>query len=310
MAATAFARPCRTRSSCPSARLARGGGVAGVQRGGGLADVAGDVDEVDQDGHFQAAFPGMVMNGGDLLLVPVDEEDPLADPLRVAAVGLVECRPDHRGDVPGDRGRYPLVPGGGAGVRLAAGGRGGDVLRRPDGGGEVGDGDDLGHLLDPGMRRIAVGRAVLRAHRDALAVSLHHDHVAVRKAGVRVAGALSVEIAGPGGQVRGQAELGAADRDPGAGLDDFLGLPVPAGSQVEGRQGAHAQGVRVLGQVPPRVSGIQVRLAAVAVCDPADPHRPEDAGQAPAVPGLGGAVPDPGSARDLRHPLLPRAVQG
>ena len=42
----------------------------------------------------------------------------------------------------------------GPGARLAAGGRGGDVLRLADGGSEVGDRDDLGHLLDPGARAV------------------------------------------------------------------------------------------------------------------------------------------------------------
>ena len=46
---------------------------------------------------------------------------------RVAVVGLVECGRDHVLDGLGDRGRYPLVAGFRAGVRLAAGGRGGDL---------------------------------------------------------------------------------------------------------------------------------------------------------------------------------------
>ena len=135
----------------PVGPLAGGGRVAGVQCGGGLAEVSADVDEVDEDRDFQAAFPGVGGDGGDLLLVPVDEEHPLAGPVRVAAVGLVECFPDHRVDAVGDGGCYPLVPRDGAGMGLAAGRRGGDVLRLADGGGEVGDRDDLGHLLDPGM---------------------------------------------------------------------------------------------------------------------------------------------------------------
>ena len=87
-----------------------------------------------RDRDLQAASGGLGLDGGDLLLVPVDEEDPLPDPLRVAAVGLVECGRDHVLDGLGDRGRYPLIPGLRAGVRLTAGGRGGDVLRLADGG--------------------------------------------------------------------------------------------------------------------------------------------------------------------------------
>src|SRR5260370_30243501 len=103
--------------------------------------------------------------------------------------------------------------------------------------------------------------AVLRAHGDALAVALHHDHVAVRQVSIRVAGALFIEVADPGGQVLGEpGELGAADRDPGAGLDDLLGLPESAAGQVEGGQGPHPQGVRVAGQDLPGISAGQVRL--------------------------------------------------
>src|SRR5229473_1474988 len=200
--------------------LPGGGGVAGVQRGGGLAYVAADVDVVDQDRNLQAAGLRVVADRGDLLLVPVDEEDALADPLRVAAVGLVERLPDHRGDVAGDGGRYPFIARLRAGVRLAAGGRGGAV------------------------------RLLLF---------------------FRVAGAFLVEVTGPGGEVPGQAgQLGAADRDPGPGLDDLLRLPVPAGGEVEGGQGAHPHGVGVIGQDLPGVGGIEVRLAPVTVGQPRD----------------------------------------
>ena len=151
---------------------------------------------------------------------------------------------------------------------------------------------------------------MLRAHGDALAVALHHDHVAVRLLFFfRVAGAFLVEVARPGGEVLGEpGELGAADRDPGAGLDDLLGLPEPAAGQVEGRQGPHAQGVRVAGQDLPGVGRVQVRLAAVAVGHPGDPDRPEHAGQAPAVAFFHGAVPDPRGARDPGGPLLAGGV--
>src|ERR1017187_6481609 len=123
----------------------------------------------------------------------------LADLLRVAAAALVVGRGDHVLDALGDGGRYPLIARFRAGVRLAAGGRGGDVLGLADGGREVGDGDDLGHLLDPGMRGIgAAALAVLRAQGDALAVGLHHDHVTVRLLlFFRVAGAPGVEVIRP-----------------------------------------------------------------------------------------------------------------
>ena len=86
--------------------------------------------------------------------------------------------------------------------------------------------------------------------------------------------------------------------------------PNPPAARWIGGQGAHAQGVRVLGQDPPGVGGVQVRLAAVAVGHPADPDRPEDAGHAPAVPCLHGAVPDPGRARDLPRSAPPARCPG
>ena len=132
----------------------------------------------------------------------------------------------------GDRRGDPLVPGLRPGVRLPAGGRGGDVLRLPDGGGEVRDRDDLGHLLDPGPGAVVLAGvpAVLRAHGDALAVALHHDHVAVRLLFLLgVAGPFLVEVTGPGGEaLRDPGQLGVADPHPGPVLDDLLGLPVPA----------------------------------------------------------------------------------
>src|SRR5713226_3978312 len=143
--------------------------AAGVQRGGGFADIAADVDVVDEDRDFQAAVPG-------------------------------------------------------------AGGGGG------------GDGDDLGHLLDSRMSGagfLAGAGAVPGAHRDALAVGLHHDHVAVRQVRVRAEGPLIVELVYPAGQVLGDAgqlrppgrDPGPGGRDPGPGGDDLLGLPVPAFGQ-------------------------------------------------------------------------------
>jgi hypothetical protein len=35
------------------------------------------VDVIDEDRHLEAAFPRLGLDGGDLLLVPVDEEDAL-----------------------------------------------------------------------------------------------------------------------------------------------------------------------------------------------------------------------------------------
>jgi hypothetical protein len=49
--------------------------------------------------HLETSGSGVVVYGGDLLFVPVDQEHPLAQPERVTSVGFVECRPDHRGEV-------------------------------------------------------------------------------------------------------------------------------------------------------------------------------------------------------------------
>src|SRR2546428_3262996 len=128
----------------PVGPLAGRDGIAGVQGGGGLADIAADVDVVDQDRDLHAAFFRAGGDGGELLLVPVDEEHPLPYPFGVAAVGLAERRGDHVLDALGNGRRYPFVPRLRPGMRLPPRGRGGDVLRLPDGGGEVRDGDDLG----------------------------------------------------------------------------------------------------------------------------------------------------------------------
>ena len=247
-------------------------------------------------GHLQAAGPGVGADRGDLLLVPVDEEHPLPDAERVAAVAFVVGGPDHVVDGLGDRRGDPLVARLRAGMGLAAGRRGGDVLGLADGGGEVGDRDDLGHLLDPRMSGIslALALAVLRAHRDALPVGLEHDHVAGRQPGVRAGGPLVVEVIGPGRQFRGDpGQLRRADRHPGPGLDHVPGLPVAAFGQVIRHQGPHPQRVRVIGEHPPGIGRVQVRLPPVPVRHPGRADRPEDGHHAPVMAFLHGAVPDP-----------------
>jgi hypothetical protein len=66
---------------------------------------------------------------------------------------------------------------------------------------------------------------------------------------------------------------------------------------VEGGQGAHPHGAGVIGQDLPGIGGVEVRLAPVTVGQPCNPHGAEDARQAPAVPGLDGAVPGKHSPR-------------
>jgi hypothetical protein len=67
------------------------------------------VEEVDEHRHLQPPGPGVGADGSDLLLVPVDQEHPLPDPLGVAAVTFVVGGADHVLDGLGDRRRDPLV---------------------------------------------------------------------------------------------------------------------------------------------------------------------------------------------------------
>jgi hypothetical protein len=256
---------------------------------------------------------GVGADRGDLLLVPVDEEHPLPDPLGVAAVAFVAGGADHVVDGAGDGRRDPLVTRLRARVRLAAGSRGGDVLRDADAGGEAGDRDDLGHPLDARMRGIslALALAVLRAHRDALAAGLEHDHVAGRQREVRAGGPPGVEVTGPGRQFRGDpGQLRRAGLLPGPRLDHVAGLPVAAFSQVIRHQRPHPQRVRVLGEHPPGISRVQVRLPPVPVRHPGRADRPENGHHAPVMAFLHGAVPDPRSTGDLLDPLLAAGIDG
>src|SRR5664280_1973128 len=68
-----------------------GGGVAfAVEAPCGLPDVLENVNEVDHDGDLQGACVGLGGDPVDLVVVAVDEGDPGAVVVRVAAVGLGE----------------------------------------------------------------------------------------------------------------------------------------------------------------------------------------------------------------------------
>ncbi len=99
-----------------------GGRPAAVELHGGLAEVLGGVDVVDDDRDLQGASLRVLADGGDLLLVAVDEEDPLVEVQGVAQVGLVERPADHGGDVVDDRRGDPCVPRGRPGAFSAPGG--------------------------------------------------------------------------------------------------------------------------------------------------------------------------------------------
>src|SRR3984885_4936006 len=79
-------------------------GVAGlVERPGGFPEVFQHVDQVDQDGQAgDAAGGGFPLDQPDLVVVPVDQGDPVPGVAGVAALGLVEQPADDRGAVGGD----------------------------------------------------------------------------------------------------------------------------------------------------------------------------------------------------------------
>jgi hypothetical protein len=152
--------------------------------------------------------------------------------------------------------------------------------------------------------------AVLGAQGDALAVALHREDVAGGEVG-GAQGALVVEVGHPASEVVGDlGDLGEADGEAGALGDDLLGLAVAAGRDVVGDQGAHPEGVGVLGERPAGVGGVEVRLTAVAVREPGHPDRTEDTGHAPVVAGLGAAVADPCLRHQILDALLAGGVEG
>src|SRR6266487_788211 len=62
----------------------------GVKAPGGVPQVLGDVDEVDDDGDFDVPGGGFGLDAGDLILVAVGERDPGLAAAGVAAVRLGE----------------------------------------------------------------------------------------------------------------------------------------------------------------------------------------------------------------------------
>ena len=149
---------------------------------------------------------------------------------------------------------------------------------------------------------------MLRAHGDALAVALHHDHVAVRLLFFfRVAGAFLVEVVRPGGEVfREAGELAWPPLTPVRPRSSpGPALPPPARWKAARTASPGSTGRRA---DLPGVGGVQVRLAAVAVGDPGDPDRPEHAGQAPAVAFFHAAVRDPRRARESPRKPVPGAL--
>jgi nucleoside-diphosphate-sugar epimerase len=84
-----------------------------------------DVDEVDYDGYGDGALAGFDADPIELVVVAVDQGDPVSTLLRITAGGLVEDRPDHLRRVVGDRGGQPLAAGSRRGPGLHAFGVGG-----------------------------------------------------------------------------------------------------------------------------------------------------------------------------------------
>src|SRR5450756_410122 len=128
-----------------------GGGVAfAVEAPCGLPDVLENVNEVDHDGDLQGACVGLGGDPVDLVVVAVDEGDPGAVVVRVAAVGLGEDVGDHGCGVGHDAGGQPLVRRHRSRVDLGTFGgvHGQDVRAGPRRGGGV----EHGPLFGPAFR--------------------------------------------------------------------------------------------------------------------------------------------------------------
>jgi hypothetical protein len=303
-----------------------GGGVALVVKApGGLPDVFDDVDEVHDDAHLDLAGGGLGLDALDLVVVAVDQRDPVTGVLGVAAVGLGEDLSDDACGVIYDAGRQPLVLGrrwGDRGVALGLIG-GHDVRGGARGRGGVVDGADLGHAL--AVAFLAFGQPCLElvlrvgglpscgrservvAHHHALAVTRDDQRVTTVPGGL--AGRVeAVEV--DRGALGELLDLTLAQDLAGRALDrrerDVIGAPCG----LDRRHAPQPVGMLLDGQVQPGVGGAQVRVPLGAVDVPRDHDRPEHAQQRASAPGLHAAAANPVSTahRDPRL-LLGAQVQ-
>ena len=100
-----FEHPYRLAVHPPRGRLV----VVGVQAGGGVPQVLQDVHEVDDDRDFHFAFAGLEFDPLDLVVGAVDQRDPGAAVVGVAALCLIEHAGDHGRRGSDDAGAQPFV---------------------------------------------------------------------------------------------------------------------------------------------------------------------------------------------------------
>ena len=203
---------------------------------------------------------GLGLDLADLVVVTVDERDPGARVVAIAALRLVEDVRDDLGRAIDDAGSQPLALGDrgpGRGGPLVVGG-GQHVDRGARRGRRVVDGADLGQslavaLLALGQTRSELGLAAGRrlggrraqrvmAHHDAVAVTGQHQHVAVVGRGALALGVEGVEVDRRAvGEV---LDLALSDALAGRPLDRLHSVIERPARRLHGRQ--PAQPVRVL----------------------------------------------------------------
>ncbi len=174
---------------CPLAYPRLGVGVAfGEEAPGRAPHVFQDVDQVDDDGDVDPSGAGFGLDAVDLVVVAVDQCDPVAPMVRVASFGFVEDAGDDLGGVVDHAGGQPLVLGFRCRRRGVLAAFAGEHVGGLAGHGlQVVDGADLSHyaaraIMRPGSRKaLSQGDFVLR-----FAALSHHNWS--RKARMRSGG--------------------------------------------------------------------------------------------------------------------------
>ena len=269
------------------------------------------MDQVDDDVDLRAAAGGLSADEVQLVLGPVDEDDPGPRVERVAGPGLVERGGDHVGGVLADGPGQPPGPGLRAGPEragaVAAAGRGDHVVRAAPGWLGVVDGDQGGHSL---AVRLLPGPSLPGAHLPSFAAAFA---VAARSAPGRITTPLAVgrqdhqhrrraRLRDPGGVERGDIGGGvhdglldlplADDRPAPAGNRRMRGVERAAG-RLQGGEFREGTGVPSGRQRQGGVGGAVIGRPRPAPGAPGHRHRAEQRGQQPAVPGLQPGPGDP-----------------